>query len=126
MTGNAVQNGLFTSIIRMIYVVGSLSSNGLYLLDFYPDCSSPCHVDFNEEMQELYGVKSQHKQNQFVPTTEGVTACIAHPSSGTILVGTEDNEEPKQPPNPADEGQLAVDSNPPTFLQFLVNLPVVF
>uniref|UniRef100_A0A3Q7JML1 Uncharacterized protein n=1 Tax=Solanum lycopersicum TaxID=4081 RepID=A0A3Q7JML1_SOLLC len=29
-----------------IYVVGSLSSNGLYLLDFYPDRSSPCHVDF--------------------------------------------------------------------------------
>lgn len=71
-----------------IYVVGSLSSNGLYLLDFYPDLSSPCHVDFNEEMQELCGVKSQHNQNQFIPTTEGVTACIAHPSSGTIVVGT--------------------------------------
>ncbi|XP_009628265.1 uncharacterized protein LOC107821680 [Nicotiana tabacum] len=70
------------------YVVGSLSSNGLYLLDFYSDCSSPCHVDFNEEMQELCGVKSQHKQNQFIPTSEGVTACIAHPLTGTILVGT--------------------------------------
>ncbi|CAN4119837.1 unnamed protein product [Withania somnifera] len=71
-----------------IYVVGSLSSNGLHLLDFYPDRSSPCHVDFNEEMQELCGVKSQHKQNQFIPTTESVTACITHPSSGTIVVGT--------------------------------------
>ncbi|XP_049372953.1 uncharacterized protein LOC125837917 isoform X2 [Solanum verrucosum] len=71
-----------------IYVVGSLSSNGLYLLDFYPDRSSPCHVDFNEEMQEFYGVKSPQKQNQFIPTTEGVTACITHPSSGTIVVGT--------------------------------------
>ncbi|XP_060216595.1 uncharacterized protein LOC132644062 isoform X2 [Lycium barbarum] len=71
-----------------IYVVGSSSSKGLFLLDFYPDRSSPSHVDFNEEMQELYGVKSQHKQNQFIPTTEGVTACIAHPSSGTIVVGT--------------------------------------
>lgn len=71
-----------------IYVVGSLSSNGLYLLDFYPDRSSPCHVDFNEEMQELCGGKSLQKQNQFIPTTEGVTACITHPSSGTIVVGT--------------------------------------
>ncbi|KAK4358970.1 hypothetical protein RND71_021199 [Anisodus tanguticus] len=74
--------------VYSIYVVGSCSSKGLYLLDFYPDRSSPSHVDFNEEMQELYGVKSQHKQNQFIPTTEGVTTCVAHPSSGTIVVGT--------------------------------------
>ncbi|WMV55460.1 hypothetical protein MTR67_048845 [Solanum verrucosum] len=39
-------------------------------------------------MQEFYGVKSPQKQNQFIPTTEGVTACITHPSSGTIVVGT--------------------------------------
>uniref|UniRef100_A0A3Q7IX32 Uncharacterized protein n=1 Tax=Solanum lycopersicum TaxID=4081 RepID=A0A3Q7IX32_SOLLC len=40
------------------------------------------------EMQELCGGKSLQKQNQFIPTTEGVTACITHPSSGTIVVGT--------------------------------------
>lgn len=46
------------------------------------------HSSYSEEMQEIYGVKSQHKQNQFIPTSEGVTACIAHPLTGTIMVGT--------------------------------------
>lgn len=37
---------LLKLLLLQTYVVGSLSSNGLYLLDFYPDRSSPCHVDF--------------------------------------------------------------------------------
>ncbi|XP_047325329.1 uncharacterized protein LOC124929102 isoform X2 [Impatiens glandulifera] len=30
-----------------IYVVGSAYNSGLHFLDFYPDSSSPCHVNFN-------------------------------------------------------------------------------
>ncbi|KAJ6307312.1 hypothetical protein OIU76_017162 [Salix suchowensis] len=30
-----------------IYVVGSSTDNGIHLLDFYPDRSSPCHVDYS-------------------------------------------------------------------------------
>uniref|UniRef100_F6GU92 Uncharacterized protein n=1 Tax=Vitis vinifera TaxID=29760 RepID=F6GU92_VITVI len=29
-----------------IYAVGSSSDNGIHLLDFYPDSSSPCHVEY--------------------------------------------------------------------------------
>jgi hypothetical protein len=29
-----------------IYAVGSSSYDGIYLLDFHPDTSSACHVDY--------------------------------------------------------------------------------
>ncbi|KAK9673688.1 hypothetical protein RND81_12G183500 [Saponaria officinalis] len=65
-----------------IYVVGSSTDKGLHLLDFYPDSSSPCHVDFSEDM-----LKSS-RQNGFVPLTEDVTACAAHPCNGFVVAGT--------------------------------------
>lgn len=71
-----------------IYAVGSSSDNGIHLLDFYPDSSSPCHVEYSEDMQSLSGVKNQSKQNMFVPLSEGVTACATHPLNGTIIAGT--------------------------------------
>ncbi|RVW85399.1 hypothetical protein CK203_038962 [Vitis vinifera] len=74
--------------IVLIYAVGSSSDNGIHLLDFYPDSSSPCHVEYSEDMQSLSGVKNQSKQNMFVPLSEGVTACATHPLNGTIIAGT--------------------------------------
>lgn len=71
-----------------IYAVGSSSDNGIHLLDFYPDSSSPCHVEYSEDMQNSSGVKNQRKQNMFVPLSEGVTACATHPLNGTIIAGT--------------------------------------
>ncbi|XP_051120372.1 uncharacterized protein LOC127244092 [Andrographis paniculata] len=69
-----------------VYVVGSSSSNGIYLLDFYPDSTSPCHVDYNEESANQ--ATKQHKQNRFLPLSESVTACVAHPLNNTILAAT--------------------------------------
>ncbi|KAG9136290.1 hypothetical protein Leryth_003873 [Lithospermum erythrorhizon] len=71
-----------------IYAVGSSSSNGLYLLDFYPDCSSPCHVDYDEHIQGISKIKRPSKQNSFIPLQEGITACTTHPLNGAIVAGT--------------------------------------
>ncbi|KAE8009168.1 hypothetical protein FH972_005620 [Carpinus fangiana] len=71
-----------------IYAVGSSSDKGIHLLDFYPDPSSPSYVDHNENIESVSGVNHQNKQNRFVPLSEGVTACAAHPLNGTIVVGT--------------------------------------
>ncbi|XP_057484530.1 uncharacterized protein LOC130770907 isoform X2 [Actinidia eriantha] len=71
-----------------IYTVGAAYDNGIHLLDFYPDPSSPCHVDYNEDIQRDPGENNQHKQNRFVPLSEGVTVCAAHPLNGTIVAGT--------------------------------------
>ncbi|KAI3748291.1 hypothetical protein L6452_11275 [Arctium lappa] len=69
-----------------IYAVGSSSSNGIHLLDFYPHTSSPCHVD-HDESESPHG-SFQRKQNRFIPLSERVTACTTHPLNGTIVAGT--------------------------------------
>ncbi|KAL8489794.1 hypothetical protein ACS0TY_025118 [Phlomoides rotata] len=76
--------------INSIYAVGSSSSNGLYLLDFYPDSTSPCHVDYNEEDIQSSGKVTiqQKQQNRYVSLSESVTACVAHPLNATIVAGT--------------------------------------
>ncbi|KAK6138359.1 hypothetical protein DH2020_027943 [Rehmannia glutinosa] len=87
--------------INSIYVVGSSSSNGLYLLDFYPDSNSLCHVDYNlrlvlifkfvtsgEDMKSTEEATRQHKQNRHLSLSETITACVAHPLNGTIVAGT--------------------------------------
>ncbi|KAJ7980745.1 Transducin/WD40 repeat-like superfamily protein [Quillaja saponaria] len=71
-----------------IYVVGSPSECGIHLLDFYPDPSSPSHVDYNEDMQCSTRVSRQYNQNRFLPLSECVTASAAHPLNGTIITGT--------------------------------------
>ncbi|XP_057988818.1 uncharacterized protein LOC110641957 isoform X4 [Hevea brasiliensis] len=71
-----------------VYVVGSSSANGIHLLDFYPDPSSPCHVDYSEDVERHSSVGNQDKQNKFVPLSEAVTACATHPINGTIIAGT--------------------------------------
>ncbi|GLT62346.1 hypothetical protein SLA2020_349910 [Shorea laevis] len=71
-----------------MYVVGSTSDNGIYLLDFYPDPSSPSHVDYKEDLQSCFETSHQRKQNRFVPLSEGVTACTTHPLNGAIIAGT--------------------------------------
>ncbi|KAK7830124.1 hypothetical protein CFP56_028555 [Quercus suber] len=67
-----------------IYAVGSSSDKGIHLLDFYPDPTSASHV----EHRELFWINHQKKQNRFIPLSEGVTACAAHPLNGTIIAGT--------------------------------------
>lgn len=67
-----------------IYVVGSSTDNGIYLLDFHPDPNSPCHVDYREDKKRVSGAR----QNRFIPLSQGITACAAHPLNGTIVVGT--------------------------------------
>ncbi|GJW77571.1 putative WD40/YVTN repeat-like-containing domain-containing protein [Tanacetum coccineum] len=69
-----------------IYAVGSTSSHELHLLDFYPNTSSPCHVDYDDS--KSLGETSQRKQNILVPLSEHVTACATHPLNGTIVAGT--------------------------------------
>lgn len=70
-----------------MYAVGSALSKGLYLLDFYPDHTSPCHVEYNEDTEK----NLQPKQNRFVPLSDSVAACAAHPLNGTIVAGTKDS-----------------------------------
>ncbi|KAJ6945142.1 hypothetical protein NC651_000242 [Populus alba x Populus x berolinensis] len=94
-------NGSFTDLLSLrkpswlathsIYVVGSSTDNGIHLLDFYPDPSSPCHVDYSpiEDAERPSRVNRRNKQNRFIPLSEGVTACAAHPLNGTIIAGTQ-------------------------------------
>ncbi|KAM7497244.1 hypothetical protein LguiA_021658 [Lonicera macranthoides] len=71
-----------------IYMVGSSSNNGVHLLDFYPDPSSPCHVDYVDDIEGRTSKNMQRKQNRFLPLSESVTACAAHPLNGTTIAGT--------------------------------------
>ncbi|XP_050276300.1 uncharacterized protein LOC126718234 [Quercus robur] len=71
-----------------IYAVGSSSDKGIHLLDFYPDPTSASHVEHSENIESSSGINHQKKQNRFVPLSEGVTACAAHPLNGTIIAGT--------------------------------------
>ncbi|KAL8129321.1 hypothetical protein V2J09_018476 [Rumex salicifolius] len=67
-----------------IYAVGSSFNDGLYLLDFCPDPSSPSHVDYRDDKASTFRVR----QNRFVATSEPITACAVHPSNGSIVAGT--------------------------------------
>ncbi|XP_077253724.1 transducin/WD40 repeat-like superfamily protein isoform X2 [Tasmannia lanceolata] len=71
-----------------IYVVGSSSDDGIHLLDFYPDNTSACHVDFSEGVQNISEENNRRTGNRFIPLSKGVTACAAHPLNGTIIAGT--------------------------------------
>lgn len=50
--------------------------------------SLPISCCSSENIESVSGVNHQNKQNRFVPLSEGVTACAAHPLNGTIVVGT--------------------------------------
>ncbi|KAL6634060.1 hypothetical protein ACP70R_026731 [Stipagrostis hirtigluma subsp. patula] len=69
-----------------IYAVGSSSNDGIYLLDFHPHTSSACHVDYNEETRCS---EVQPAENKFVPLSQRVLSCAAHPLSHTIVAGTQ-------------------------------------
>ncbi|KAK6937091.1 hypothetical protein RJ641_034121, partial [Dillenia turbinata] len=70
-----------------IYAVGSTTEDGIHLLDFNPDSSSACHVDYSEEKQG----SGKSKQNRFVSSCEGVTVCATHPVNGTLIAGTKES-----------------------------------
>ncbi|PKA47314.1 hypothetical protein AXF42_Ash017259 [Apostasia shenzhenica] len=70
---------------NILYAVGSSSGNAIYLLDFFPDASSPCHVDHSvSDENEGVGVC----QNRYIPVSEDVLVCAAHPEIGTIIAGS--------------------------------------
>ncbi|XP_020110860.1 uncharacterized protein LOC109725873 [Ananas comosus] len=71
-----------------VYAVGSLSGAGIYLLDFRPNTNSACHVDFDEEQESNSRGRRGTIQNKFVPASQNVVACAAHPLNGTIIAGT--------------------------------------
>ncbi|KAI3992226.1 hypothetical protein MKX01_021634 [Papaver californicum] len=66
-----------------IYVVGSASDDGIHLLDFYPRPDSACNV-----IQSNSDEKNTKTRNRFIPLSEGVSGCAAHPLNGTIIAGT--------------------------------------
>ncbi|TKW40023.1 hypothetical protein SEVIR_1G218500v4 [Setaria viridis] len=70
-----------------IYAVGSSSYDGIYVLDFHPDTSSACHVDYKEETRGLE--ENQPVENKLVPLSQRVLSCAAHPLSHTIIAGTQ-------------------------------------
>ncbi|XP_066317533.1 uncharacterized protein [Miscanthus floridulus] len=70
-----------------IYAVGSSSYDGIYLLDFHPDTSSACHVDYKEETR--VSEENQPAENKSVPLSQRVLSCAAHPLSHTIIAGTQ-------------------------------------
>ncbi|OMO79344.1 hypothetical protein CCACVL1_13736 [Corchorus capsularis] len=53
-----------------IYVVESSFDSGIHILDFYPDTSSPSHVDYKEDLQSLPEMNYQRKQNIFLSLSE--------------------------------------------------------
>ncbi|RZC83123.1 hypothetical protein C5167_045911 [Papaver somniferum] len=77
-----------TPLMYNIYAVGSSSDDGIHLLDFYPRPDSACHVDLNEEIQSNSDEKNKKTRNRFIPLSEGVSVCAAHPLNGTIIAGT--------------------------------------
>jgi hypothetical protein len=71
-----------------IYAVGSASNTvGMDLLDFHPDTSSACHVDYNEEIRG--SDEKKPAANKFIPSSQRVVSCAAHPFCHTILAGTQ-------------------------------------
>uniref|UniRef100_A0A0D9YUC4 Uncharacterized protein n=1 Tax=Oryza glumipatula TaxID=40148 RepID=A0A0D9YUC4_9ORYZ len=71
-----------------IYAVGSASNTvGMHLLDFHPDTSSACHVDYNEEIRG--SDEKKPAANRFIPSSQRVVSCAAHPFCHTILAGTQ-------------------------------------
>ncbi|XP_020992985.1 uncharacterized protein LOC107477138 isoform X1 [Arachis duranensis] len=72
-----------------IYLVGSSSDSGIHLLDFYPSTSSPSHVHFKEDTDNVSKMnRSKNHQNRFIPLSEGIISCAAHPLYNAIVVGT--------------------------------------
>ncbi|XP_058729955.1 uncharacterized protein LOC131602027 [Vicia villosa] len=71
-----------------IYLAGSPVNCGLHMLDFYPSISSPCHVDYKEDIPEFSSSTKQKNQNRFIPLTEEVLSCAAHPLYNAIVAGT--------------------------------------
>ncbi|MED6209628.1 hypothetical protein PIB30_056567, partial [Stylosanthes scabra] len=71
-----------------IYLVGSSSDNGIHLLDFYPRTTSPSHVHYKEDTDYVSKVNRSQNRNRFIPLSEGVISCAAHPLYNAIVVGT--------------------------------------
>uniref|UniRef100_A0A7N1A206 Transducin/WD40 repeat-like superfamily protein n=1 Tax=Kalanchoe fedtschenkoi TaxID=63787 RepID=A0A7N1A206_KALFE len=71
------------------YAVGSSSRKGIYLLDFYPDSTSACHVDYEcGDDQHTEDIKVN--QNRFISLSAAPTVCAAHPLTSDIVVGTKE------------------------------------
>ncbi|KAJ4781138.1 Transducin/WD40 repeat-like superfamily protein [Rhynchospora pubera] len=73
-----------------VYAVSS-SSKAIYLLDFYPDKTSPSHINFNDEIETISRGKRRLLQNKLISLSEDVICCAVHPFNGTIVAGTEES-----------------------------------
>ncbi|XP_020526364.1 uncharacterized protein LOC18439884 isoform X3 [Amborella trichopoda] len=74
-----------------IFASASSSGKGIHLLDFHPNPSSACHVDYNEETETGIGQRGWRATNVFVSLSKEATVCAAHPLETTIIVGTKDS-----------------------------------
>ncbi|KAJ3669785.1 hypothetical protein LUZ60_010109 [Juncus effusus] len=74
-----------------VYAVGCLSRKGMYLLDFHPDKTSPCHVHFNDEIENIGDENRRAVQNKFISVSEEIISCAAHPLNGTVIAGTKES-----------------------------------
>ncbi|KAK1282037.1 hypothetical protein QJS10_CPB22g01437 [Acorus calamus] len=99
-----------------IYAVPTLSSNGIYLLDFYPDSRSSCHVDFNDESESSSEGNNLNTHNRFIPLSGSVLVCAAHPLNGAIIAGTKHSSllVISQPHQPESDG---ADQSPSTNIE---------
>lgn len=59
------------------------------LLYFKFCCPNYTHCSPIEDAERPSRVNRRNKQNRFIPLSEGVTACAAHPLNGTIIAGTQ-------------------------------------
>lgn len=58
------------------------------LVSILHEVNSLICAGFSEDLQCGPRENSHHKQNRFVPLSEGVTACATHPLNSTIVAGT--------------------------------------
>lgn len=73
-------------VYRMTWLIPTLVELSNSVVSVYDCCSLFCSS--SENVRNLNGVNNQNKQNRFVPSSEGVTACSVHPLNGIVMAGT--------------------------------------
>uniref|UniRef100_A0A0E0KH15 Uncharacterized protein n=1 Tax=Oryza punctata TaxID=4537 RepID=A0A0E0KH15_ORYPU len=76
-----------TNLVADIFIGSASNTGGMHLLDFHPDTSSACHVNYNEEIRG--SDEKKPAVNKFIPLSQRVVSCAAHPFCHTILAGTQ-------------------------------------
>uniref|UniRef100_A0A0E0K1T1 Uncharacterized protein n=1 Tax=Oryza punctata TaxID=4537 RepID=A0A0E0K1T1_ORYPU len=76
-----------TNLVADIFIGSVSNTGGMHLLDFHPDTSSACHVDYNAEIRG--SDEKKPAVNKLIPLSQRVVSCAAHPFCHTILAGTQ-------------------------------------